>query len=91
MSVILVLAARLVKCDRFKPSVSLWPRSACAARRESALGFRVPPASVYVVGGRRPLRAYCGVRAHIAPGKLSAATPAAQHSRHSVKAPYPDR
>jgi hypothetical protein len=37
------------------------------------------PSSVHVVGGCRPLRAYCEVAAHIAAGKLLAATPTAFH------------
>ncbi len=43
------------------------------------LAFELP--SVPVLGTCRPLRAYGEVRAHIAPGKLSAATPTAGHAR----------
>ena len=39
------------------------------------------PSSVHVVGGCLPLRAHCEVRAHLALGKLSAATPTAFHPR----------
>jgi len=52
-------------------------------RRASTLGVRVPPSSASVIIGRRPLRAYCEVRAHIAPSKLGAATPTAFHPRPS--------
>jgi hypothetical protein len=38
------------------------------------LALEFVPSTIHVVGTRRPLRAYCVVRAHIAPGKPSAAT-----------------
>jgi hypothetical protein len=64
-----------------------WVRAilACAAvcrpEWEFALNLQAPPSSVHVVGGRRPLRAYGEMRAHIAPGELSAAAPTAFHPR----------
>jgi hypothetical protein len=39
----------------------------------------------HMAGACWPLRAYCEVRAHLAPGEFSAATPAAFHQRHSMK------
>jgi hypothetical protein len=45
-------------------------RTAFAARWAAALNFQVPPSSVHLVGTCRPLRAYCEVRAHVAPGEL---------------------
>lgn len=39
------------------------------------VGFRVLPSAVHMVRGRRPLRACCEVRAHLASGELSGAAP----------------
>ena len=47
------------------------------------LACEILPSSLHVAGGRRPFRAYCEVRAHIASGKLIAATPTAFHPRPS--------
>jgi hypothetical protein len=55
------------------------PRS----RRPSTLNLQGPPSSLHVAGGRRPLRAYCEMPAHIAPSELGAATPTAFHPRPS--------
>jgi hypothetical protein len=43
----------------------------------------MPPSRVHLIRGRRPLGACSEVRAHIAPGKLGAATPTAFHPRPS--------
>jgi hypothetical protein len=53
------------------------PRS----RRASTFAFPVRPSLVYVVRGRRPLRAYCEMRPHPAPSELLAAAPTAFHPR----------
>jgi hypothetical protein len=61
---------------------AIWRAVGCAARGESALNLQAPSSSVYVARGPPlPLGAYGEVCAHIAPGKLSAATPAAFHPR----------
>jgi hypothetical protein len=82
-----------VKCTR------IWRHKLLAAtptawhprpRRPSTLNLQGPPSSLHVAGGCRPLRAHCEVRAHIAPGKLSAATPAAFHPRTSWAATSTD-
>jgi hypothetical protein len=75
---------RSVKYARMPLAVSLEPQRQPHSTHRP-LGVRAwlsgPPSSLPVAGGRRPLRAYCEVRAHIAPGKLSAATPTAFHPR----------
>jgi len=52
------------------------------ARWATTLGFRVPPSSVHLVRGRRPLRAEGEVRAHVAPVRS-----APQRQVHFIRGP----
>jgi hypothetical protein len=52
----------------------------------TTLGFRVPPSAVHVVRGCGPVWGLRAVRAHLGPGELGAATPAALHPRRSRSA-----
>jgi hypothetical protein len=61
--------------------VKFWPTIFHSwSRRTSRFNFRTRRSAISIGGSCRPLGAYREVRAHIAPSKLSAATPTAFHT-----------